>query len=194
MFDEQQIRLFGSLDEAHAAYQNARLFSGPSVYFHLRSLKAAREQDFERFAVSVYAALTSWGMHRMGRGGSKMRDFEEFRSSLRGIWPAAMLLQQRTPSSLSGCDWEKLKTIFRGIKCMRSRTSLVGNSKGHGTLTSEPYSSSGSVVHAYVPIQAQPNQKRRRFGMEHARRDSRGVFLPRYSVAGLPAEGSEIAR
>jgi hypothetical protein len=99
------------------------------VYFHLRSLQAAREQDFERFAEYVYATLASWGMHRMGPGGSKMGDFEEFRSSLRDIWPAAMLLQPRTPGSLTECDWATLKAIFCGIRCMASGTSLVGNSK-----------------------------------------------------------------
>lgn len=129
MFDDQRNCLLRSLDKAHAAYHQAELFSGPSVHFHLRSLQAAQAKDFERFAEYVYATLASWGMHRMGPGGSKMGDFEGFRSSLRDVWPAAMLLQQKTPESLTECDWATLKTVFCGIRCMASGTSLVGNSK-----------------------------------------------------------------
>lgn len=99
------------------------------MHFHLRSLEAARAQDFERFAEYVYAVLASWGMHRMGPGGSKMREFEEFRASLQVVWPAALRLQDKTPGNLNESDWPDLKTVFCGIRCMASGTSLVGNSK-----------------------------------------------------------------
>ena len=129
MFDEQRKLLLKSLDEAHTAYHEAGVFSGPSVYFHLRSLQAAKTQDFERFAEYVYATLASWGMHRMGPSGAKMCGFEKFHSSLDGVWRAAMLLQQKRPASLTEDDWTELKKIFDGIQCMASGTSLVGNSK-----------------------------------------------------------------
>jgi hypothetical protein len=76
MFDNQRNSLLGALDTAHDAYYRAEVFGGPSLHFHLRGLEAARSQDFERFAEYVYAVLASWGMHRMGPGGSKMREFE----------------------------------------------------------------------------------------------------------------------
>jgi hypothetical protein len=129
MFDDQCLRVLDSMDEAHAAYHQAEVFGGPSIHFHHRSLQAARAQDFERCAEHVYAMLASWGMHRMGRGGSKMRDFEEFRFSLHDVWPAAMQLQRQAPDSLSENDWATLKTIFCGIRCMATGTSIVGNSK-----------------------------------------------------------------
>jgi hypothetical protein len=128
MFDGQRNSLLNSLDQAHEAYE-AEAFSGPSVYFHLRSLDAARARDFERFAEYVYAMLASWGMHRMGRGGSKMGEFNDFLSSLSAVWGEAMLLQQRTPGSLLEPDWAMLRRVFDGIHCMRSGTTLVGNSK-----------------------------------------------------------------
>jgi hypothetical protein len=129
MFDDQRNRLLGALDAAHDAYYRAEIFGGPSLHFHLRSLEAARAQDFERFAEYVYAVLASWGMHRMGPGGSKMREFEEFRASLQVVWPAALRLQDKTPGNLNESDWPDLKTVFCGIRCMASGTSLVGNSK-----------------------------------------------------------------
>jgi len=58
-----------------------------------------------------------------------MCDFEKFSSSLRGVWPAATLLRERTPFSLNENDWANLKGIFEQIECMASGTSLVGNSK-----------------------------------------------------------------
>ena len=110
-------------------YYRAAVFGGPSLHFHLRSLELARAQEFERFTESVYAVLASWGMHRMGPGGSKMREFDEFHSSLRVVWPLALQLQEKTPSSLGDADWSSLKAVFCGIRCMESGTSLVGNSK-----------------------------------------------------------------
>jgi hypothetical protein len=129
MFEDQQSRLLNALDTAHEAYYRAETFGGPSLHFDLRSLEAARAQDFECFAEYVYAVLTSWGMHRMGPGGSKMRDFEEFRASLQLVWPIALQLQEKTSGSLRESDWSNLKTVFCGIRCMASGTSLVGNSK-----------------------------------------------------------------
>jgi hypothetical protein len=129
MFEDQRNRLLAALDEAHEAYYRAEIFGGPSLHFHLRSLAAARAQDFERFAEYVYGVLASWGMHRMGPGGSKMREFEEFRTSLEVVWPVALRLQERAPSHLNETDWADLKTIFCQIRCMASGTSLVGNSK-----------------------------------------------------------------
>jgi hypothetical protein len=129
MFDEQRTRLLNCLDAAHDAYYRAEVFGGPSLHFHLKALEAGRDQDFEGFAEYVYAVLASWGMHRMGPGGSKMRDFGEFRSSLQEVWGAAVFLQEKTPHSIDNSDWESLRAIFCGIRCMASGTSLVGNSK-----------------------------------------------------------------
>lgn len=129
MFEDQRNRLLTSLDAAHDAYYQAEIFGGPSLHFHLRSLEAARTQDFERFAEYVYAVLASWGMHRMGPGGSKMREFEEFRASMQVVWPAALRLQEKAPGDLNETDWSDLKTVFCKIRCMASGTSLVGNSK-----------------------------------------------------------------
>jgi hypothetical protein len=129
MFEDQRNRLLTALDTAHYAYYQAEIFGGPSLHFHLRSLEASRAQDFERFAEYVYAVLASWGMHRMGPGGSKMREFEEFRASLQVVWPAALRLQDRAPGDLNEADWSDLRTVFCKIRCMASGTSLVGNSK-----------------------------------------------------------------
>jgi len=129
MFNEQRESLLTSLDAAHDTYYRAEIFGGPSLHFHLRSLEASRSQDFVRFSEYVYAVLASWGMHRMGPGGSKMREFDEFNDSLRLIWPIVLQLREKVPACLNESDWDSLKKIFCGIRCMASGTSLVGNSK-----------------------------------------------------------------
>jgi hypothetical protein len=128
MFDDQQNRLLTALDAAHEAYYRAELFGGPSLHFHVKALEAARAQDFERFVEYVYALLPSWGMHRMG-GGPKMHEFSEFHSSMRGVWPIVLSLQEKKPSDLTESEWSALRRVFCEIHCMSSGTSLVGNSK-----------------------------------------------------------------
>lgn len=100
----------------------------PSLYFHQKALQAA-EGDFDRFADLVYAVLASWGMHRMGRGGSKMREFADFRASLANVWDLVTDLRRATPDSLDETGWRDLRRAFVGIRCMATGTSLVGNSK-----------------------------------------------------------------
>jgi hypothetical protein len=129
MFECHQKRLLEALDSAHAAYYRAGTFGGPSLYFHLRALEEGRGADFGRFAETVYALLAAWGMHRMGRGGSKMREFDDFQASLKPLWPTVMHLQQATPDDLGKSSWMDLGKVFRGIRCMATGTSIVGNSK-----------------------------------------------------------------
>lgn len=129
MFDEQRNQLLADLDLAHAAFYESAVFGGPSLHFHLRSLDAAKEGDLERVAESVYAVLVSWGMHRMGPGGSKMCEFGKFRASLEVVWPIVASLREKTPDTLGEADWSSLQKVFSEICCMASKTSLVGNSK-----------------------------------------------------------------
>ena len=129
MFATHRDQLLQALDGAHASYYRAGVFGGPSLFFHLHALRAGRAGDLDRFAESVYALLAAWGMHRMGRGGSKMREFEDFRASLEPVWPTVLRLQQATSADLDKLGWRDLHDIFCGIRCMATGTSLVGNSK-----------------------------------------------------------------
>lgn len=60
-------------------------FTGPSIYFPKESLKCCLcEKEFlgERHIEMIYATLTAWGMHRLGKNGSKMPDFDDFKISI----------------------------------------------------------------------------------------------------------------
>jgi hypothetical protein len=129
MFEEHQEIILSSLDVAHDAYYRASIFNGPSLYFHLQALEAQRKNEFHLFAQLVYAVLAAWGMHRMGPGGSKMREFGEFRDSLAKVWPLAQELKSHGPEDLQKEGFASLEKIFTGVSVMASGTSLVGNSK-----------------------------------------------------------------
>jgi hypothetical protein len=129
MFETQRTKLLSNLDTAHSAYYEAAVFGGPSLHFHLRALETARARDLALFAETSYAMLASWGMHRMGRGGSKMREFDEFAGSLQAVWPVVLKLQNISPSDLANHHWDDLAKVFFGIKAMATGTSIVGTSK-----------------------------------------------------------------
>jgi hypothetical protein len=128
-FGPQLTRLISDLEDAHQAYYKSAVFSGPSLHFHLKALQAGKEKDLDQFSESVYALLCAWGMHRMGKGGAKMCDFDVFYTSLRSVWAEAVALQEKLPATLQEKDWSILRHMFISIRCMNTRTSLVGNSK-----------------------------------------------------------------
>jgi hypothetical protein len=129
VFESQRAELLKNLDAAHTAYYKAAVFSGPSLHFHLQALKAAEDRDLASFTEATYAMLASWGMHRMGRGGSKMREFDAFATSMGAIWPLVLKLRGRLPHELDEHDWDDLKCMFFKLEAMQTHTSLVGNSK-----------------------------------------------------------------
>ena len=128
-FAKKLALVVASLDAGHKAYLDSETFGGPSLHFHLTSLAAVKDGDFDRFAEHVYALLSAWGMHRMGPGGSKMTDFKPFKDSLLNVRPAADRLLNKKPEALGSAGWRDLEEVFRGIRCMASASSLVGNSK-----------------------------------------------------------------
>ena len=115
---------------ARAEFYRAEVFGGPSLHFHREALAAAEHDDSAMFATTSYAVLASWGMHRMGPGGSKMREFAPFARSIADIWPTIRDLREvQDPSELDPSAWKALEGAFKRIDAMASETRLVGNSK-----------------------------------------------------------------
>ncbi len=116
-------------DRYHEAYYKAETFRGPSLYFHHRALETRRPPGSVTHLECVYATLVSWGMHRMGRGGSKMQSFDMFRQSIESLQDNISEAQTFEFRQMNDMKWAVLKEIFQGINIMASGTSLVGNSK-----------------------------------------------------------------
>lgn len=128
--NEDRVRdVLENADRYYAAYHAAETFGGPSLYFHQRALDTKQAPASLQHLEYVYATLASWGMHRMGSGGSKMCTFDEFRASVEKLKGRIVQAQGFTIATMNEETWSVLKDIFTGLKIMASRTLLVGNSK-----------------------------------------------------------------
>ncbi len=90
--DERVTELIEDFDGCCGAFEQAKLFTGPSAYFHsktfvlLRQHKSAGDAILDTaFLESLYATLTAWGMHRMGPGGAKLVEFPVLADSFRRL-------------------------------------------------------------------------------------------------------------
>ena len=126
---EEQVRdILANAEKYHQAYYEAETFRGPSLYFHHRALETRNRPDLAHLEY-VYATLSAWGMHRMGKGGSKMQPFDTFRQSIEPLIDSITKAQGFHFKEMTDQKWSVLKEIFQGINVMASGTSLVGNSK-----------------------------------------------------------------
>jgi hypothetical protein len=71
-YQEEVRDILANVERYHRAYYEAETFRGPSLYFHHRALETRQSPGDLAYLEYVYAALASWGMHRMGKGGSKI--------------------------------------------------------------------------------------------------------------------------
>lgn len=128
-YDNKVKDILENAEKYHEAYYRAETFRGPSLYFHQRALETRQEVGSLTNLEYIYATLSAWGMHRMGKRGSKMQSFDTFR---RSIEPLRAMLAEAKQFDFKGMDsqkWAVLEKIFHGIDIMDSGTSLVGNSK-----------------------------------------------------------------
>ena len=121
--------VLANLEKYHDAYYEAEVFRRPSRYFHQRALETRRSPTSLTHLEYVYATLASWGMHRMGKNGSKMQSFDVFRRSAESIGDRLVEAQAFDYRKMTERNWMLLKDIFMRLTVMASGTSLVGNSK-----------------------------------------------------------------
>ncbi len=121
--------ILANAEKYHQAYYKAETFRGPSLYFHHRALETRNKPTELDHLEYVYATLASWGMHRMGKGGSKMQPFDVFRHSIELLRDRIAEAQKFQLEEMNDQKWSFIKDIFQSINVMASGTSLVGNSK-----------------------------------------------------------------
>jgi hypothetical protein len=108
----------------HHDYYEGKRFSGPSLHFHRRALRATGEIKTEM----VYAVLVSWGMHRMG-GGPQMNEFEIFEKSLSEHLPIIQSLNEKNIRDITENEFNCLEAVFENLNAMRSNRKIVAFSK-----------------------------------------------------------------
>lgn len=97
---EHVIRLEHEFEDCLAIFDQAGIFTGPSVYFHRKTLaERARLQNLQEvlrdglYFDYLYATLASWGMHRMGKGNTRLCEMEHMRKSIERQIPNILTLQ-----------------------------------------------------------------------------------------------------
>jgi len=116
------------------SYELFDKFGGPCRYFHDECLRAGLDKFLsERHIEMLYATLTSWGMHRMGTGKTKLTEWRKFRDSIRD--QASKFEQFRSCSFLKMSETEysnavlQLQPYYRALKLSESKATIVVNSK-----------------------------------------------------------------
>jgi hypothetical protein len=138
--DRRVRELIDRFEEYIEVFDQASLFTGPSLYFHEQTIKRLRSHDSalpaikdEAFLESLYATLTAWGMHRMGPGGAKLVDFPNFVEQLQSLAPELGELSDKRLSDIPVEDVANVtQQVWRNIaklKIATGETRIVVGSK-----------------------------------------------------------------
>ena len=112
-------------------------FGGPSVYFHLQSIKE-QESNFlsDRHIEMIYATLASWGMNRMGNPEGVKTKIVEFSEFKKAILDNRHELQKFYYLRMDSCTPEQyqqyiddLKPLYFSLKVSNSEATIVAHSK-----------------------------------------------------------------
>jgi hypothetical protein len=121
-------------------FEEAEKFSGPCLYFHCKTLNclctysSASEAIFsDELFDWLYATLASWGMHRMGKGNTKLRDIEQIKASVRAQSGAIASLQnlsllELSPAAVNRVSYELWK-LLSSLSISIAEAQIVANSK-----------------------------------------------------------------
>jgi len=132
--------LIKHFDEYVEVFNQRNLFTGPSVYFHNKTLEILRRHKKpsdalldDLFFDYLYATLTSWGLHRMGPGLAKLTELEDVKESFRKMKEQITVLecfeitniQEGNIASITSDLWE----VLANTRVSVSQTKIVANSK-----------------------------------------------------------------
>jgi hypothetical protein len=122
------------------AFDANRQFSGPSLYFHLKTLTALRSHASavdaladDTFFDHMYATLASWGLHRMGPGKAKLGELDVLKRSFDEQRDRIEALQSLRIEEIDEADLDDVAAyvwnVMRALRVGVGETLLVANSK-----------------------------------------------------------------
>ncbi len=132
--------LIAGFDQYVQAFNDGNPFTGPSIYFHHKTLAILRQHSTpcsalhsDEFLDYLYATLASWGMHRMGPGGAKLADMSQIKDSFAhqeaSIREVQSLSMCTIPSAHVSHVTSRVWDILDSLRVGTSGTKLVANSK-----------------------------------------------------------------
>jgi hypothetical protein len=116
------------------SYELFEKFGGPCSYFHEKCLRAGGDKFLsERHIEMLYATLTAWGMHRMGKGMTKLTEWQKFSGSIRDQGREFKQFQSCSLLKMSETEYSnavlQLKPYYQKLKLSASKATIVVNSK-----------------------------------------------------------------
>jgi hypothetical protein len=138
--DQRVQDLCSGLKSYVTRFDEEQLFTGPSIYFHRRTIGLLHLQRFpsdairnKEFLESLYATLATWGMHRMGPKGAKLSDFESFKA---GFVRQHDKIQKLETAKLAEVGTNEIKEltaslweIISDLRVSTTQTQIVAGSK-----------------------------------------------------------------
>lgn len=112
----------------------AESFGGPSIYFHEKALECIDKEFLsEKHLEYIYATLASWGMHRMGKTGAKMPNYNDFKESILSVRKELVSWKDLSIEKIDKNAFDELlphlqDVCFR-INASKCDTKLVSSSK-----------------------------------------------------------------
>lgn len=118
-------------------FDKASIFSGPSLYFHTKTIEILRKDglskvlESDKFFEYLYATLASWGLHRMGETNTKLVDFDKFKRSITSQKERLLALGNKriTELSIDTPIANQLQVLIENLKIGQGETKIVFNSK-----------------------------------------------------------------
>jgi hypothetical protein len=134
------VQLSSNFTEYLESFRKSDTFVGPSVYFHNKTLEIRRRcgtvretLQSDQFYDYLYATLTAWGMHRMGKGYTKLGDIEEMKSSFRAQVDRIVQLEELSLLDIDVAILPKIITavwaVLSHLKVSLAVAQIVANSK-----------------------------------------------------------------
>jgi hypothetical protein len=121
-------------------FYQKNLFTGPSVYFHNKTLEILKGYDQailvlndEKFFDYLYATLTAWGLHRMGPGPTKLIDIRDLMDSIQDQKKEIQFLQSlnidEIPDQNVPLITSRIWALISNIRVSEAKTKIVAGSK-----------------------------------------------------------------
>ncbi len=138
--DSRLADLSANLEHFIGVFEKAERFSGPSLYFHLKTLRCLQNWGSVAQAILsdeifdwLYATLVSWGMHRMGKGNTKLRDLDVIKASVRAHATSIASLQDLSLFEIPHSDISRVSRdvwkLLCGLTISIAEARIVANSK-----------------------------------------------------------------
>ncbi len=140
--------LIEQFDEYVDEFNRRNLFTGPSVYFHNKTLQIQQSHNTscdvlqdDLFFDYLYATLAAWGLHRMGSGVTKLAEIKELKASFRKQKEQIRILQSFEIDNIPDDELDSVTSmlwdVLDNLQVSMSKTKIVAGSKAlHHLLSS----------------------------------------------------------